>query len=507
MVAKLQRKGAIRQCDSTHGEFLSGIFRVPKPDGGSRFILNLKQLNEFIQTEHFKLEDRKTVINLLSRGCFMAKIDLKDAYYSISIAESNRKFLRFQFEGQLYEFTCMPFGLATAPYVFTKLLKPVMTDLRRQGYFSVIYIDDLLLVEFVGSVVSCCPAVRYGLGHTKAFERARYLALEQNKGNYDGYMTLSQDLHSDLKWWDRGTSSVMAADYPGGRNIIRKAFEIRNVPEESFELMLASLRNSSMKQYDGALRKWWSFCSDRNVSPFDNSIENVLLLLTNEYNKGASYGSLNCLRSALALILGPHVGQDPRVKRLFKGVSELRPPKPKYDETWDPKIVLDYAASLMPNEEISLNNLSLKVVTLLALVTGQRMQTLSLIKIPNIQNLGEKIQIKVPDKVKTSGPNRRQPLLNVPFYEKDNSICAATALVAYLKRTQDLRGAEQALFVAIKKPYGAVSAQTLSRCTTLLGCLLLENIFMFNNSPCFGAVMIFKHLQDDLEEEARNTIE
>lgn len=113
--------------------------------------------------------------------------------------------------------------------------------------------------------------------------------------------------------------------------------------------MLASLRSSSIKQYDSALRKWWLFCSERNCSSFENSIENVLLLPTIEYNKGASYGSLSCLRSAISLVLGPHVGQDPRVKRLFKGVSELRPSKRKYDETWDPKIVLDYAASLMAN--------------------------------------------------------------------------------------------------------------------------------------------------------------
>lgn len=122
---------------------------VPKPDGSSRLILNLKKLNKFIATEHFKLEDRKTVINLMSPNCFMATIDLKDAYVlrstAVPLAESDKKFLRFRFNDQLYEFTYLSFGLTTTSYVFTKILKPVIAELRSQGYLSIIYLDDLLL--------------------------------------------------------------------------------------------------------------------------------------------------------------------------------------------------------------------------------------------------------------------------------------------------------------------------------------------------------------------------
>ncbi|KAI8426711.1 hypothetical protein MSG28_014417 [Choristoneura fumiferana] len=47
--------------------------------------------------------------------------------------KDHRKYLRFMFNDSLYEFNCLPFGLATAPYAFTKLLKPVMEFLREQG--------------------------------------------------------------------------------------------------------------------------------------------------------------------------------------------------------------------------------------------------------------------------------------------------------------------------------------------------------------------------------------
>lgn len=76
----------------------------------------------------------------------MASIDIKDAYYLISIDKSSRKFLRFQYSGVYYEFNCLPFGLNVAPFVFTKILKPVATYLRRQGFRSVFYLDDILLI-------------------------------------------------------------------------------------------------------------------------------------------------------------------------------------------------------------------------------------------------------------------------------------------------------------------------------------------------------------------------
>ena len=55
----------------------------------------------------------------------MAVVDLKDAYYSVPINLHHRKYLGFEFNGTLYDFTCLPNDLASAPMVFTKLMKPV----------------------------------------------------------------------------------------------------------------------------------------------------------------------------------------------------------------------------------------------------------------------------------------------------------------------------------------------------------------------------------------------
>lgn len=121
LIMELEQKCAIRKCKTQNDQFISDIFVVPKPNEKFRLILNLKRLNKFIKKYHFKLEDGRTVTRLMSCACFMGSIDLKDAYYLIPISENHRKYLRFEFQGQLYEYLVLPFVLSVAPFVFTNL--------------------------------------------------------------------------------------------------------------------------------------------------------------------------------------------------------------------------------------------------------------------------------------------------------------------------------------------------------------------------------------------------
>ena len=82
---------------------------------------------------------------MMRPGCFMASIDLKDAFYSVPIHKDHQKYLKFQWRGKLYQYTCFPNGLAIFPRKFTKLLKPVFSNLRSIGHLSVIFINDSYL--------------------------------------------------------------------------------------------------------------------------------------------------------------------------------------------------------------------------------------------------------------------------------------------------------------------------------------------------------------------------
>ncbi|KAL7306209.1 hypothetical protein TKK_0001650 [Trichogramma kaykai] len=629
LLGELMMKGAIKKCKPKAGQFLSSIFLRQKADGSHRLILNLKGLNKFIDTNHFKLEDGRTVAKIMEENCYMASIDLKDAYYLIPMHKSYRKYLRFKHNKNYYEFSCLAFGLNIAPYIFTKLLKPVVAHLRNQGLKSVIYSDDLMLfgktyndcllnvnrtkallidlgfiindnkksklipslrckylgfiydsqnmtielpeekvekikkiinlelnqkikirklAEIVGYLTSCCSAVNYSWLYTKSCERAKFLALKSNKNDFNRSMNITFEMIEELTWWksiDKKSKNtikrpkydqeifsdasltgwgavcngvrthghwnnteknqsinfleLMAAyfglkiftrdvkncqillhidnttaisyinqmggvqyenlntitrriwqlcenkniwifatyiasadnkeadlesrrikdntefqitdemfnliccqlgeveidlfatrenakckkyvswhkdpkcyaldaftiewkdhyfyafppfsrqnrfhleqDYSGVRNLVRQVLTQRKIPEAAMDIVMASLTNSSYKQYETSWKKWWSYCRTENINPLSSSIGNVMLFLTHLYETGSSYSTLNCHRSAVSLLLGPEMAQDDRMRRFFRGLTKLRPSKPKYDYTWDPKIVLNF---------------------------------------------------------------------------------------------------------------------------------------------------------------------
>jgi hypothetical protein len=109
-------------------------------------ILNLKELNEYIEPYHFKMETFESALKLIKPFSYFASIDLRHAYYSINMAENYQKFLRFQWKEKKYQYTCLPNGITSAPRIFTKLMKPVYSTLRQYGHTNVAYIDDSLLI-------------------------------------------------------------------------------------------------------------------------------------------------------------------------------------------------------------------------------------------------------------------------------------------------------------------------------------------------------------------------
>ena len=130
----LLAKGAISVSQHEEGEFISNIFVVEKKESGKfRVILNVKGLNEFVEKHHIKMDTLLSALALIEQGDWMTSIDFTDAYYSIPIDKEFRKFLKFEFEGVLYHYNVLPFGLSSAPRLFTKVLKVPLSVLREKG--------------------------------------------------------------------------------------------------------------------------------------------------------------------------------------------------------------------------------------------------------------------------------------------------------------------------------------------------------------------------------------
>ncbi len=145
-VSELLAKGAIYPVFPPFREgFWSTFFLAPKKTGDWRPILNLKPLNQFIKPRRFRMESLASVLQCPIKDMWAASIDLKDAYLHVPIAPAHQRWLTFQVEGQSYRFRCLPFGLSTAPRVFTRVAKAVAAYLRRRGVNLCVYLDDWLI--------------------------------------------------------------------------------------------------------------------------------------------------------------------------------------------------------------------------------------------------------------------------------------------------------------------------------------------------------------------------
>ena len=145
-MVKLLNKGIIAKSVDEQPQYISNIFLRDKKDGSYRMILNLSDLNESVEYHKFKMDTFLTAVNLVTPNCYMASIDFKDAYYSVPVHTDHRRWLKFKFRGELYEFTCLPNGLSSGPRLFTKITKPLFANLREMGHLNTQYIDDTLLL-------------------------------------------------------------------------------------------------------------------------------------------------------------------------------------------------------------------------------------------------------------------------------------------------------------------------------------------------------------------------
>jgi len=138
-VLELLVKGAIAETQLTQQSYVSQIFLVEKKDGGQRPVINLKGLNQFVKTEHFKMEGLHLLPGLLQPQDLMIKMNLKDTYLQIPIHPNYQHLLTFQWKEKTYMFQCLPFDLSAASRVFTKLLKPVVGFLRQNTNYNYNY--------------------------------------------------------------------------------------------------------------------------------------------------------------------------------------------------------------------------------------------------------------------------------------------------------------------------------------------------------------------------------
>ena len=164
MVTQYEEEGVIMKCPHEEGEFVNNVFLREKRDSGGnglkyRMILNVKRLNTFVRYVHFKMDTLHTCLQLIERGCYMASLDLSNAYHSVSMHSDYTKFLKFVHNQYLYKYLVLPQGFRDSPRIFTKIMKPVLAHLPAKGIVCSLYIDDFYIQG--SSYEECEKNVRY----------------------------------------------------------------------------------------------------------------------------------------------------------------------------------------------------------------------------------------------------------------------------------------------------------------------------------------------------------
>ena len=224
-----------------------------------------------------------------------------------------------------------------------------------------------------------------------------------------------------------------------------------------------SWRPNTHKSYNTYIQKWREFVDKNKIS--SPTYVHVANFLTELYAAGASYSTVNLARSAVSAYLCPDdvdkIGQHPLVCKIVKGVFNNRPSLPKYCDTWEVDTVIDMLGKWPDAEQLSLMKLTLRTLMLIALLSGQRGQTLHSLTVDDVKMYKSKCVLVYSSLLKQSKPGTHLKPLEIPCFE-NKRLCAVHHLHLYLKKTSSLRTGK-ALFISCIKPYAPVKRDTISR--------------------------------------------
>lgn len=276
---------------------------------------------------------------------------------------------------------------------------------------------------------------------------------------------------TDVTATARVATPIDAQTSSDGAQAFRSAIRQHGLSEEVSQFLFKSWRPGTQTQYDIYIKRWYNFCSQRDVSPFLPDLNAVLCFLLELFNgsplyKPLGYSAINTARSALSTFVTIErqpIGQHPVVCRFLKAVFNERPALPRYTMIWDTDILLRYLRSLSPVRKITLKLLTQKLAVLLLLLAGQRCQTVHKFSISQMNLTSSYVQFNVKGLLKTSRPGHHCGQVSYKAFAPDRRLCVVTVLRHYINRTQELRADEDSLFLTLRPPHGPASKDTLRR--------------------------------------------
>ena len=137
---RMEKDGVIERVD--HSQWAAPIVAVPKKDGSFRICGDFKvTINQALAVDQYPLPKPEELFATLTGGKVFTKLDLSQAYLQLQLDEESTAYVTINTHQGLYRFKRLPFGVASAPAMFQKLMDTVLQGL--QGVIC--YIDDILI--------------------------------------------------------------------------------------------------------------------------------------------------------------------------------------------------------------------------------------------------------------------------------------------------------------------------------------------------------------------------
>lgn len=243
---------------------------------------------------------------------------------------------------------------------------------------------------------------------------------------------------------------------------VTSALQEKGYTTRTAEVMISSLRISTKKQYQCYLKQFIRFTSKNLIDV--NHMDLIKYLEHMFFNSKLGYSALNTIRSSVStmmdLVNNDPIGQHTAVKRFMKGVYNKRPSLPRYENTWNPDIVIKHLDH--DSVGLSLLNHSKKVATLLALCSLQRISTLVKLKLKDISFSTDQVEIRITDLMKQSRPSFHKTHMTFRLFLEAPNVCIMRQLELYISRTSDIRNGTETLFIRSTPPHTSISTDTMS---------------------------------------------
>ena len=133
-------------------QFANAVGLIPKSNSVKmRQITDLSRpvgasVNNSIPDRHFKFQTLEVAMSLMSKGCYMATLDIRHAYRHIVINSKDWDLQSFIVGEKCYQDRCLSFGLKITPEVFTRFTQAVVQMMKRRGFHNLMaYLDEFFI--------------------------------------------------------------------------------------------------------------------------------------------------------------------------------------------------------------------------------------------------------------------------------------------------------------------------------------------------------------------------